>query len=143
MFTIGQVNRLTFEVTGYKVEDCLSEWDDFLILNVKYYSGTDIAFQYDLPYITAKEFTGIPGAMKEFLEAEEGEKNIIDFSEPNIEFTVEKCDEDKYRVTVEIYMQSYKDGNTIVKNQWFNTEEFIDFIDSIEEESKKFPTRFN
>ena len=143
MFTIGQVNRLTFEVTGYKVEDCRSEWDDFLMLNVKYYSGEDIAFQYDLPYITAKEFTGIPEAMREFFEAEEGEKSIIDFSEPNIEFTVEKCDEDKYRVTVEIYMQSYKDGNTIVKNQWFTTEEFTEFIDSIEKESQKFPPRFN
>ena len=142
MFTIGQVNRLTFEVTGYKEKECRSEWDDFLMLDVKYYSGTDVAFHYELPYITAKEFTGIAGTIREFIASGE-DKTMIDFSEPNIEFTIEKCDEDKYRITAEIYMRSYKDGNTIVKNQWFNTEQFNEFIDSIEQESKKFPPRFN
>ncbi|MCH5192557.1 MAG: hypothetical protein J1F11_01245 [Oscillospiraceae bacterium] len=141
MITIGNVNKLTFEVTGYKDQNCLSEWDDFLMLSVKYYSGMEIAFQYDLPYITAKEFTDMPDEMRDFVESGE-EKRVIDFSEPNIEFTLEKCDEDKYRVTAEIYMKSYKDGNTIVKNQWFTTEEFSAFIDSIENESKKFPPRF-
>ena len=141
MFKIGQVNKLTFEVTGYKEAECLSEWDDFLMLDVKYYSGTDIAFHYELPYITTKEFVGIAGTLREFLESED-DKVLIDFSEPNIEFTIERCDEDKFRITAEIYMRSYKDGNTIVKNQWLNTEEFINFIDSIEMESKKFPPRF-
>lgn len=141
MITIGEVNRLTFEAKGYKVQDCYSEWDDFLILDIIYYSGDEIAFQFDFPYITAKEFAGIAETMKEFIASGE-EKMTIDFSEPNMVFTLQKIEEDKYRVTAEIFMRSYKDGNTIVKNQWFNKKAFEKFIDTIEKESKKFPPRF-
>lgn len=140
MITLGKVNRLTFEAVGYKSQSCYSEWDDFLMIDIKYFSGEEIAFRYDFPYIMAKEFAGIAGAMKGFMEAGEG-KIVIDFSEPYLVFTVEKIDSDSYRVTAEIFM-SYKDGNTIVKNHWFDEEGFREFIKTIEEESKKFPPRF-
>lgn len=141
MITIGEVNRLTFEAKGYKVQDCYSEWDDFLILDIIYYSGDEVAFQFDFPYIMAKEFAGIAEIMRDFIASGE-ERTTIDFTEPNMVFTLQMIEEDKYRVTAEIYMRSYKDGNTIVKNQWFNKTSLNEFIDSIENESRKFPPRF-
>lgn len=140
MITIGEVNRLTFEAVGYKNQECYSEWDDFLMIDIKYFSRDDeIIFQCDFPYIMAKEFATIAGDMREFMESDEV-KRVIDFSEPNLSFTLEKTDIDRYRVTAEIFV-SYKDGNTIVKNHWFYTEDFEKFIKSIEDESKKFPPR--
>ncbi|MCH5349393.1 MAG: hypothetical protein J1E40_08730 [Oscillospiraceae bacterium] len=141
MITLGKVNKLTLEASGYSTQDCRSEWDDFLMIDIKYYSGKEIAFQYSFPCIMAKELADLPGEIREFMSSEE-DKIIISFLEPNIVFTFEKYDEGKIRVTAEIFMTSYKDGNTIIKKQVFEEKDFEKFIGTLERDSKKFPPRF-
>ena len=143
MITLGHRNRLTFEPLGYEAENGGSEWDDFLVIDIEYSVEEQSVFHFRHPCITAAELAGLAKIMREFLTSKENKKTI-EFIEPLIKITLEKKKYEHYDffVTAEVWMEPYRDNDTIIKCQNFNEKTFERFAEIIKQESEKFPPRF-
>ena len=141
MITLGKVNKLTLEAAGYEGPDGGSDfYDDFLLIDIEYSVDEKSVFRFCDPCITARELAGLSRVMKDF-QASGKKKKVIEFLEPIIKITIGK-NYGGFYVTFEIFMESYQDGDSIIKTQQFNEKNYEKFIESIERESEKFPPRF-
>lgn len=142
MITLGRVNPLTINVTGYEYEAPVSEWDDWLMVEIDYSVEGRSVFRFSDPCLMTKELNSFAKTLKEFAISKE-KKKVVKFLEPILKFTLEKekYEHYDYYITAEVYMEAYKDNDVIVKAKACNPKEYEKFIESIEEMCRKFPPR--
>ncbi|MGN0675161.1 MAG: hypothetical protein ACI4KG_05385 [Oscillospiraceae bacterium] len=142
MIIFGRANPLTINVTGYEYEAPVSEWDDWLIVEIDYSVEGRSIFHFSDPCLMTTELKSFAKILREFATSKE-KKKVVEFLEPIIEFTLkkEKYEHYDYYITAEINMEAYKDNDIIVKTKACNPKEYEKLIESVEEMCKKFPPR--